>query len=117
MRSSTVSVWPSSTYRASTAPCVSDADGNQEGPDSHRPGVSGPNHQSSLKTAYFAQSATTPFRLDPIFAMNHDSESTPLLSPPTTRSPLPRFQLFILLWIQLAEPIASQVGPRYDPIS
>ncbi|KAK7057738.1 MFS general substrate transporter, partial [Favolaschia claudopus] len=35
------------------------------------------------------------------------SESTPLLTP--KRTPLPKFQLFILLWVQLAEPLTSQV--------
>ncbi|CAK5278600.1 unnamed protein product [Mycena citricolor] len=35
------------------------------------------------------------------------SENTPLLAPKHT--PLPKFQLFILLWVQLAEPLASQV--------
>ncbi|KAF7368882.1 MFS general substrate transporter [Mycena venus] len=35
------------------------------------------------------------------------SESTPLLV--SQRTPLPKFQLFILLWVQLAEPLTSQV--------
>ncbi|KAK7033816.1 MFS general substrate transporter [Favolaschia claudopus] len=35
------------------------------------------------------------------------SESIPLLTP--KRTPLPKFQLFILLWVQLAEPLTSQV--------
>ncbi|KAF7360778.1 MFS general substrate transporter [Mycena venus] len=36
------------------------------------------------------------------------SESTPLLASQTA-TPLPKFQLFILLWVQLAEPLTSQV--------
>ncbi|KAJ7616315.1 MFS general substrate transporter [Mycena polygramma] len=36
------------------------------------------------------------------------SESTPLITPQKA-SPLPKFQLFILLWVQLAEPLTSQV--------
>ncbi|KAF7377951.1 MFS general substrate transporter [Mycena sanguinolenta] len=36
------------------------------------------------------------------------SEDTPLLAPPKP-TPLPKFQLFILLWVQLAEPLTSQV--------
>ncbi|KAF8218229.1 major facilitator superfamily domain-containing protein [Mycena galopus ATCC 62051] len=36
------------------------------------------------------------------------SESTPLLAP-RKPTPLPKFQLFILLWVQLAEPLTSQV--------
>ncbi|KAJ6617519.1 MFS general substrate transporter [Mycena sp. CBHHK59/15] len=36
------------------------------------------------------------------------SESTPLLTPRKS-TPLPKFQLFILLWVQLAEPLTSQV--------
>ncbi|KAJ6577996.1 major facilitator superfamily domain-containing protein [Mycena capillaripes] len=36
------------------------------------------------------------------------SESTPLLAPQKP-TPLPKFQLFILLWVQLAEPLTSQV--------
>jgi hypothetical protein len=35
-------------------------------------------------------------------------ESTPLI-PKKKATPLPKFQLFILLWVQLAEPITSQV--------
>lgn len=35
-------------------------------------------------------------------------ESIPLLTKPR-KTPLPKFQLFILLWVQLAEPITSQV--------
>jgi len=35
-------------------------------------------------------------------------ESTPLI-PKKKTTPLPKFQLFILLWVQLAEPITSQV--------
>lgn len=35
-------------------------------------------------------------------------ESTPLI-PKKKPTPLPKFQLFILLWVQLAEPITSQV--------
>jgi hypothetical protein len=37
------------------------------------------------------------------------SESTPLVAPHRQPSPLPKFQLFILLWVQLAEPLTSQV--------
>ncbi|KAJ7910226.1 hypothetical protein B0H13DRAFT_2487893 [Mycena leptocephala] len=35
------------------------------------------------------------------------SETTPLIAQKCT--PLPKFQLFILLWVQLAEPLTSQV--------
>jgi hypothetical protein len=37
-----------------------------------------------------------------------EHEETPLLQRKRP-TPLPKFQLFILLWVQLAEPFASQV--------
>ncbi|KAF7981428.1 hypothetical protein HWV62_33423 [Athelia sp. TMB] len=39
--------------------------------------------------------------------MVHEDEDTPLLAKKIA-STLPKFQLFILLWVQLAEPITSQ---------
>ena len=36
------------------------------------------------------------------------NDTTPLIAKKTA-TPLPRFQLFILLWVQLAEPMTSQV--------
>lgn len=46
----------------------------------------------------------------PLLGSFMSSENTPLIAlKPQKPSPLPKFQLFILLWVQLAEPLTSQV--------
>jgi hypothetical protein len=61
------------------------------------------------KTQCTASNSGIPLPLRLFFDSMEISETTALLVHAKKQTPLPKFQLFILLWVQLADPLSSQV--------